>query len=229
MGEAKRERERPPLSQERVLQAALALCDAEGIAKLSMRRIAQRLGVEAMSLYHHVANKDAILDGLVDAVFAEIALPPRGGGDWRAALALRCHSARAVLLRHGWAVGLLDSRRNPGPATIRHHDAVIGCPLVEASGVEAPSSWLGAMVADLHRTLLRGGIFAYPADLKNTHGKLRLLYEASPMAFVIEHAGGAASTGTGRVLDVEPTALHQRTPVFIGSKLDVEDAVRVMG
>ncbi|MCB9739490.1 MAG: TetR/AcrR family transcriptional regulator [Deltaproteobacteria bacterium] len=127
MGEAKRERERPPLSQERVLQAALALCDAEGIAKLSMRRIAQRLGVEAMSLYHHVANKDAILDGLVDAVFAEIALPPRGGGDWRAALALRCHSARAVLLRHGWAVGLLDSRRNPGPATIRHHDAVIGC------------------------------------------------------------------------------------------------------
>ena len=89
--------------------------------------------------------------------------------------------------------------------------------------------YIGAMVADLHRTLLRGGIFAYPADLKNTHGKLRLLYEASPMAFVIEHAGGAASTGTGRVLDVEPTALHQRTPVFIGSKLDVEDAVRVMG
>ena len=89
--------------------------------------------------------------------------------------------------------------------------------------------YIDAMVADLHRTLLRGGIFAYPADLKNTHGKLRLLYEASPMAFVIEHAGGAASTGTGRVLDVEPTALHQRTPVFIGSKLDVEDAVRVMG
>ncbi len=124
---AQDEAEREPLSRARVLQAALALCDAEGIDKLSMRRIAQRLGVEAMSLYHHVANKDAILDGLVDAVFAEIALPPREGCDWREALALRCRSARAVLLRHGWAVGLLDSRRTPGPATIAHHDAVIGC------------------------------------------------------------------------------------------------------
>ncbi len=88
--------------------------------------------------------------------------------------------------------------------------------------------YIGAMVADLHRTLLRGGIFAYPADSKNKHGKLRLLYEAAPMAFLAEAAGGAASTGTTRVLDVIPDALHQRTPLFVGSKDDVADAIRMM-
>ena len=90
--------------------------------------------------------------------------------------------------------------------------------------------YIGAMVADLHRTLLRGGIFAYPADAKNAAGKLRLLYEASPFAFLIEQAGGAAVDGSsaegGRILDLEPTALHQRTPLFIGSKEDVADALR---
>ncbi len=119
--------QRVPLSRERVLAAARDLCDAEGLAGLSMRRIAERLGVEAMSLYHHVGNKDRILDGLVDGVFAEITVPPRDGTCWREALAVRCHSARAVLLRHGWAVGLLDSRRQTGPCTMAHHDAVIGC------------------------------------------------------------------------------------------------------
>ena len=90
-----------------------------------MRRVAQELGVEAMSLYHHVPNKDAILDGVVDAVFAAIELP-RAGGDWRAAIRARAGSARAVLSRHSWALGLMDSRRNPGPATLCHHDAVLG-------------------------------------------------------------------------------------------------------
>ena len=84
--------------------------------------------------------------------------------------------------------------------------------------------YIGAVVADFHRTLLRGGIFAYPGDAKKTRGKLRLLYEANPLAYIAEAAGGAASTGTGRVLDVEPTELHQRTPLFVGSKLDVEEA-----
>ena len=88
--------------------------------------------------------------------------------------------------------------------------------------------YIGAMVADVHRTLLSGGIFVYPPDRKNPKGKLRLLYEASPLAFVTEAAGGAASTGRGRVLDVVPDALHQRTPLFIGSKDDVADAVRLV-
>lgn len=88
--------------------------------------------------------------------------------------------------------------------------------------------YIGTLVADFHRTLLKGGIFAYPADAKNPNGKLRLLYECAPMAFIAEAAGGAASTGTERVLDVEPTALHQRVPFFTGSKEDVADLERFL-
>jgi len=86
--------------------------------------------------------------------------------------------------------------------------------------------YIGAMVADLHRTLLRGGIFVYPPDIKNKKGKLRLLYEASPMAFVVEAAGGVASDGKSRILTIQPKELHQRTPVFMGSPADVADALR---
>lgn len=115
---------RPPLSRDGVLAAAVALADEDGVSAVSMRRLAERLGVEAMSLYHHVANKDAILDAMVDSVFAEITVPD--GDDWRAALRRRTASARDVLKRHPWAVGLMDSRVGPGPHTLRHHDAVIG-------------------------------------------------------------------------------------------------------
>jgi fructose-1,6-bisphosphatase I len=86
--------------------------------------------------------------------------------------------------------------------------------------------YVGTLVADFHRTLLRGGVFAYPGDRKSPDGKLRLLYECAPMAFLAEAAGGAASTGAGRVLEVVPGGLHQRVPLFIGSKDDVADAVR---
>jgi fructose-1,6-bisphosphatase I len=86
--------------------------------------------------------------------------------------------------------------------------------------------YVGSLVADFHRTLLKGGVFAYPADKKNKAGKLRLMYEAAPLAFLVEQAGGAASTGTQRVLDIEPTELHQRVPLYIGSKADVDDALR---
>lgn len=86
--------------------------------------------------------------------------------------------------------------------------------------------YVGTLVADFHRTLLRGGIFAYPGDRKAPEGKLRLLYECAPLAFIAEAAGGAASTGTGRVLDVKPTSLHQRVPFFVGSREDVADAER---
>ncbi len=89
--------------------------------------------------------------------------------------------------------------------------------------------YIGAMVADLHRTLLRGGIFVYPADAKNQRGKLRLLYEASPMAFLVEAAGGSASDGHRRILTIEPKELHERTPVFMGSPDDVADALRFAG
>ena len=116
---------RTPLSRQRVLQAAVALADQGGVGSLSMRRLAHELGVEAMSLYHHVANKDDILDGIVDIVFSEIELPS-GDADWKAAMRQRAISVREALLRHPWATGLMESRSTPGPETLRHHDAVLG-------------------------------------------------------------------------------------------------------
>jgi fructose-1,6-bisphosphatase I len=89
--------------------------------------------------------------------------------------------------------------------------------------------YVGSLVADFHRTLLKGGVFAYPADKKNKNGKLRLMYEAAPLAMIAEQAGGAASTGTGRVLEVVPQDLHQRVPLYIGSKGDVADALGMIG
>ncbi|WP_370617066.1 TetR/AcrR family transcriptional regulator C-terminal domain-containing protein [Mumia qirimensis] len=117
---------RPPLTRDAVLRTAVALADESGAASLTMRALARELGVEAMSLYHHVANKDALLDGMVDLVFAEIDLPA-AGGDWRPEIRRRCTSAREVLLRHPWAVGFVESRSAPGPATLRHHEAVLAC------------------------------------------------------------------------------------------------------
>jgi AcrR family transcriptional regulator len=117
---------RVPLSRQRALQVAVALADDEGIGSLTMRRLAQELGVEAMSLYHHVANKDEILDGMIDTVFGEIDLPPTTT-DWKTAMRRRAHSVRTALSRHPWAISLMESRAAPGPATLRHHDAVIGC------------------------------------------------------------------------------------------------------
>ena len=125
MSEAETAARRSRLSRERVLDAALAVADAGGIASLTIRSLAERLGVKPMSVYHHVANKEAILDGLVDLVFAEIDLPV-AGADWRAEMHRRASSARRVLGRHRWAIGLLESRTSPGPATLRHHDAVLG-------------------------------------------------------------------------------------------------------
>ena len=92
---------------------------------MSMRKLGEELGVEAMSLYNHVANKDDILDGIVDLVFSEIALPS-GRGDWKPAMRKRAISAHEALLRHSWAPSLMQSRTKPGPATLRHHDSVLG-------------------------------------------------------------------------------------------------------
>jgi AcrR family transcriptional regulator len=116
---------RVPLSRDRVLRAALVLADAGGIDSMSMRKLGEELGVEAMSLYNHVANKDDILDGIVDLVFSEIALPS-GRGDWKPAMRKRAISAHEALLRHPWAPSLMQSRTKPGPATLRHHDSVLG-------------------------------------------------------------------------------------------------------
>ena len=114
------------LSSERVMRAAVTLADEGGIESLSMRKLGQALGVEAMSLYNHVANKDEILDGIVDLVVGEIDVPSRGA-EWKSAMRRRAISAREVLLRHPWATGLMETRTNLGPMTMRYYDAVIGC------------------------------------------------------------------------------------------------------
>lgn len=117
---------RTPLNKQRILEGAANLADAKGITALTMRRLAEELGVKPMTLYHHVTNKDEVLDGMVDAVFREIDLPPEDL-EWKPAMRRRTQSARTVLLRHPWAVSLMETRTAPGPATLGHHDAVIGC------------------------------------------------------------------------------------------------------
>lgn len=114
------------LSKERVVAEAMRLADREGVDGLSMRRLASELGAGAMSLYHYVANKDELLDAMIDVVFSEIELPP-SDVDWQAAMRRRCTSARDVLARHPWAVALMESRTTPGPANLRHREAVTAC------------------------------------------------------------------------------------------------------
>jgi AcrR family transcriptional regulator len=115
---------RVPLSTERVFQAAVGLADEQGIESLTMRALGEELGVEAMSLYYYVANKDELLDGMVDLVYSEIELPSREA-DWRTAMRQVATSAHEALSRHRWAITLMETRTSPGPANLRHHDSVI--------------------------------------------------------------------------------------------------------
>lgn len=117
---------RTPLTKERVFQSAISFADEFGIEALSMRKLGDLLGVEAMSLYKHVANKDGILDGIVDIVASEIEVPTVGG-DWKSSMRRRAISAHTVLMRHPWATKLIVSRANVGPSMLRYVDATIGC------------------------------------------------------------------------------------------------------
>ena len=117
---------RAPLNRERVLSAAIALADQGGFESMTMRKLAKELGVEAMSLYNHVASKDDLLDGMVDLVFAEIE-PPSTDDDWKTAMRKRAVSTREALARHRWAIGLMEGRTNHGPANLSLHNAVLGC------------------------------------------------------------------------------------------------------
>jgi AcrR family transcriptional regulator len=116
---------RPPLTRERVLRTAVALADQGGIESLSMRKLAQALDVVPMALYRHVANKDELLDALVDVVIGEID-PPLEGVDWKTALRARILSARRALLRHPWASRLMESRKTPTPVVLGYMDSMIG-------------------------------------------------------------------------------------------------------
>ncbi|MEQ4304737.1 TetR/AcrR family transcriptional regulator [Plantactinospora sp. B6F1] len=129
---------RIPLSRERVLRAAISVADSGGIESLTMRRLAEHLGAEAMSLYYHVANKEDVLDGVVDVIATEINEVvdridvPADGADWKKAVRQRILSAREVLLRHRWAPGVFETRTNTSLAVLRYYDALLG--LMRAGG-----------------------------------------------------------------------------------------------
>ncbi len=128
---------RSRLRRERVLQAAIAQADEGGLDALTMRRLAEDLEFAPMALYRHVANKDDLIDGMVDLVFEEIPVPVVGA-DWRTSMRDRALAVRDALARHPWAIGLMESRAHPGPANLRHHDAVIGC--LRAGGFDAAAT-----------------------------------------------------------------------------------------
>ena len=148
---------RVALTRDRVLRAAIDRADQGGLEALTMRKLGQELGVEAMALYHHVRNKDELIDGMIDLVFGEIDLPAIGA-DWRTAMRQRAISLRDVLACHRWAIGLMESRRNPGPANLRHHDAVIGS--LRAGGFDI------AMTAHAY-SLLDGYIYGFALTKMN--------------------------------------------------------------
>ena len=148
---------REPLTRGRVLQAALKLADHGGLDALSMRKLGQDLGVEAMALYYHFANKDEVIDGIVDLVFAEIHLPI-AGAPWKVEMRRRAISVRDTLLRHRWAIGLMEARAHPGPANLRHHDAVIGN--LRAAGFDSP------MIAHAY-SVLDGYIYGFALTKMN--------------------------------------------------------------
>jgi len=116
---------RPALTRELIVEAAVRVADAGGLAAVTMRNVGREVGVEAMSLYHHVATKDVLLDHLADWAYTRIEVP-EPTTPWRRAMAERAASARRTLAAHPWALGLVESRRHPGPALLRHHDAVLG-------------------------------------------------------------------------------------------------------
>ncbi|MEU4423623.1 TetR/AcrR family transcriptional regulator C-terminal domain-containing protein [Actinoplanes sp. NPDC024001] len=183
---------REPLSRDRVLRAALALADAGGTDALTMRRLGQELGVEAMSLYRHVANKDAVLAGIVDLVIGEITLPSTADG-WKEAMRSRGATAHQVLMRHPWAPALLMSRTNTGPAMLRYIDFTLGAlreagfswQLTDYAWNTMDSYIYGftlrklsfpiaeadyAEVASAHLHMLAGGQFPYMAEMTRLVG-----------------------------------------------------------
>jgi AcrR family transcriptional regulator len=165
--DASKKTPRGPLNRDRVLQAAIKLADAHGIEALSMRKLAQTLGVEAMSLYNHVTNKEDVLDGMVDIVVSEITLPTIGA-DWKVAMRTRAVSAHQALLRHPWASKLIVSRINVGPAMLRYVDATIGC--LREAGFSYPMADHAWNAIDSHVygfTLLELNFPLHPQDYAN--------------------------------------------------------------
>jgi AcrR family transcriptional regulator len=173
---------RAPLNRARVLDAAIAVADERGLDALSMRRLGEALGVEAMSLYNHVANKGDLLDGMIDVVFSEIDMPT-GATDWRAAMHRRAVSAREVLARHRWAIGLMESRTSPGPATLRHHDTVLGCLRTGGFSVELAAHAFAVLDSYIYGFALQEASLPFSAGEETAELAQEILAHAPPAEY----------------------------------------------
>jgi AcrR family transcriptional regulator len=178
---------RIPLTRERVFQAAVELADERGLESLTMRSLGEELGVEAMSLYYHVANKGELLDGMVDVVFGEIELPTTDV-DWRTAMRRRAISTREALARHRWAVGLLESSTSPGPANFRLHDAVLGCLREAGFSVENAVHAYSVQDAYIYGFALQEKTLPVdtPADLAEAAERMRRQFSADEYPHIAE-------------------------------------------
>ncbi len=180
------------LRRDLVLHAALAHADDHGLEAVSMRKLAEILEVAPMALYRHVASREDLIDGMIDVVFGEIDVPI-AGADWRAAMRQRGFSVRDALGRHRWAIGLMESRRNPGPASLRHHDAVIGCLLAAGFSMAMAAHAYSALDSYIYGFALTK--MNLPFETTNVAEVAETMLEPFPegaypnlLAFITEHA-----------------------------------------
>jgi AcrR family transcriptional regulator len=187
---------RTPLSRDRVLRAAIALADETGIEGVTMRRLAQELGAEAMSLYYHVARKDDILDGIADIVVGEIELP-RADEDWKAALRRSAISAHDVLLRHPWACSLMMSPKRVRPARLRHMESILGT--LRRAGFSAEMTHLAYHALDSHVlgfSLWAAGYAADQVELADFGPKFIRQLSPEEYPYLLEHVEQHMSEST---------------------------------
>ena len=187
------------LSRDRVLRVAVQIADKNGIESLTMRNLAQRLGVEAMTLYHYVANKDDILKDIVDLVVSEIEVPSEGG-DWRAALRRSAISAHQVLLRHPWACSLMMSPARIGPARLRYMESLLG--RLREAGFSAEMTHHAYHALDSHIlgfTMWEVGYSTGIKELPDSGATLRRQMSLDEYPYLVEHMGqhGKPSRGDG--------------------------------
>ena len=186
---------RTPLTTQRVVEAAIELVDRSGLGALTMRRLGATLGVEAMSLYKHVANKEALLHAMVDRVLGAIAIPDPGA-PWRAAMAQRAASARAVLSRHAWVIGLLEAGIDSGPSVLRYVDAIIGS--LRGAGFSMEDAARAFMVLDS---------YVYGHVIQEVHGRLASPKEGARMAAALDAEARRAFPNLAAM--VEHAATHE--------------------
>ena len=186
-----------PLSRERVLHAAVKLADEKGLAAVSMRKLADELGAGAMSLYHYFPNKDALLDAMVDAIFARIEAPSIEE-HWKAALRTRAISTRAAMTRHPWALDVMESSTSPGMANLQLHNAVVAC--LREAGFSIPDAVHAYSVQDAY-------IYGFALQEKNLPFKTReeaaaigamMVDQFRPLAATIPHAFELVDTYVAR-------------------------------